>query len=480
MISALLLPLLLSGVSADPVVTPQDDPPIQLWINERRFLPGDRAKVQVRTEYDGYLIVLHVDPEGRLRMLFPIDPDKDNFVRGGKKYEVRGRGGREAFEGDGKGRGAVYAAVSRDPFRFDGYIINDHWDYRALAPSRLGDDPEPELNELVQRMAQSSFDYDVVTYEVVDRSSYASEYYPRHYGSSYYDPWCYRFSCGHSYYGSPYSLSIGLFFGRPYRRYYYNPYYYGYDPYLPFFYDPYYYAPAYYPRYIYPRHRYYGYHDRYFDWDRHRGYNRPYTPYRFRGGEAFAGGYRDRRYDLRRSINTVYHPPVSRIREPAATTPVRRVIEGPAAELPSRVAPRRVIGHEQRMNTERIEARRARERDEPRTTSPGDVRGRERVNGEARPEPRREAEVPRHDERREPRLERRREEPRQVERAPAPAPESRPRREVERSSPPPQDRGVNRGEGRSSGGGGRAEGRSSGGSRSAPPRPSDGGRGRGR
>ncbi|HEU4682401.1 MAG TPA: DUF4384 domain-containing protein, partial [Gemmatimonadales bacterium] len=114
MISALLLPLLLSGVSADPAGTPQDDPPIQLWINERRFLPSDRAKVQVRTEDDGYLIVFHVDPDGRVRVLFPIDPDKDNFVRGGKKYEVRGRGGREAFEADGKGRGAVYAAVSRD------------------------------------------------------------------------------------------------------------------------------------------------------------------------------------------------------------------------------------------------------------------------------------------------------------------------------------------------------------------------------
>ncbi len=56
---------------------------------------------------------------------------------------------------------------------------------------------------------------------------------------------CYRYSCGHSYY-SPYSFSIGLFFGRPYRRYYYDPYFYAYDPfYNPFFYDPYYYAPVY-------------------------------------------------------------------------------------------------------------------------------------------------------------------------------------------------------------------------------------------
>lgn len=466
MISTLLLPLLFSGVSANPAVTPQDDPPIRLWINERRFLSGDRGKVQVRTEYDGYLIVLHADPEGRLRVLFPIDPDKDNFVRGGKKYEVRGRGGREAFEADGKGRGIVYAAVSRDPFRLDGYVVGDHWDYRALAPSRLADDPEPELNELVQRMAQSSFDYDMLSYEIVDRASYATDDYPRYYGSVYDDPWCYRFSCGHSYYGSPSSFSIGLFFGRPYRRYYYDPYFYAYDP---FFYDPYYYAPAYYPRYGYPRRHYYGYHDRYYYWDRHRS-----TPYRFRGGEG-ALGFRDRRPDVRRSINTVYNPPLSRFREPPATNPVRRVIEGPTAELPSRLAPRRVVGHEQRLTPGKVEARRARERDEPRATSPAEPRGRERVTETPRPAPRREAEAPPHDERREPRLERRREEPRAVER-PQPAPRREEPRAVERPQPAPRreaDRGSSRSPDR---GGARPEGRSSGGSRSeGGSRPSDGG-----
>ena len=49
MISALLLPLLFSDVPARTAGTPLGDPPIQVWIsNDRRFLPGDRAKVQVR------------------------------------------------------------------------------------------------------------------------------------------------------------------------------------------------------------------------------------------------------------------------------------------------------------------------------------------------------------------------------------------------------------------------------------------------
>jgi hypothetical protein len=322
MISTLLLPLV---VAADSGLQPaaaqlHDDPPIQIWIsNDRRFLPGEDAEVQVRTEEDGYLLVFHVDPDGYLRVLFPVDPDRDNFVRGGKKYEVRSRGDRKAFEADGKGRGTVYAAASRAPFRFETFVVGDHWDYRALAPSRLSSNPEPELNELVRRMAQGDFDYDLLTYDVVERESYASHYYPRYYGSIH-DNWCYTFSCGRHYYRSPWSISI--FFGRPYRRYYYDPYFYAYDPfYNPFFYDPYYYAPAYYPRYVSPyRFSYYPYRDRYY-YDRSW---RPYTPYRFRGGDGFVDRYRDRRYDLGRSVNTVYHPPISPVREPSVATPARR------------------------------------------------------------------------------------------------------------------------------------------------------------
>lgn len=355
MISALLFPLLI-GTAPISAGAPQDDPPIRLWINnDRRFLPGDHAKVEVRTRDDGYLLVFHVDPEGHLRVLFPLDPDRDNFVRGGKKYEIRGRGDRESFETDNTtGTGTVYAAVSRDAFRFDGFVIADHWDYRSLAPSRLPDQPEQDLNELVRRMAQGDFDYDLLTYSVSSRVAYQSDYSP--YYGSYYDD-CYRFSCS-SYYGSPFGVSI--IFGRPYRRYYYDPYFYAYDPfYNPFFYDPYYYATSYRPHYVYPYSRYYGYdgfRDRYF-YDRYRSYRQPYTPYRFRGADGISVGYRDR-FGPTRWVNTVYNPPISRLREPAVATPTRRLtspVASPAGNPEISDAPR--------LKGRPIEARRAREPD---------------------------------------------------------------------------------------------------------------------
>jgi hypothetical protein len=436
MIAALLLPLFLAGgpTPVQPAVASHDDPPIQLWIsNDRRFLPGDRAKVQVRTKDDGYLIVFHVDPDGYLRVLFPLDPDKDNFVRGGKKYEVRGRGDREAFEADGKGRGTVYAAVAREPFRFEGFVLDDHWDYRALAPSRLSTNPEAELNELVRRMAQGSFDYDILSYEVVERVVYASDYSSRYYyGSVYDDPWCYRYSCGHSFY-SPYSFSIGLFFGRPYRRYYYDPYFYAYDPYYnPFFYDPYYYAPVYRPRYFYRPYYAFPYRNRFDDHIWFRGRSTTYTPYRFRGTDGNPL-FRDRNV-VRQAVNTVYLPPISPVREPATSNPVRRIVEGRRQELQTQElrdggAQRSTVDAARRVLDRPVEARRARPAEqEPSRSSAQPTRssGEPRlVRREVEDRPAREATPARDDSprREQPRaVERAREEPRQVERS-APAPD---------------------------------------------------------
>jgi hypothetical protein len=466
MISALLLPLLID-VAPAPAAASNDDPPIRLWINnDRRFLPGDRAKVEVRTRDDGYLLVFHVDPEGHLRVLFPLDPDRDNFVRGGKKYEIRGRGDRESFDIDNStGQGTVYAAVSRDAFRFDEFVVGDHWDYRALAPSRLTDEAEQDLNELVRRMAQGDFDYDLLNYSVLSRLAYRSDY-SSYYGSSYYDDHvCYRFSCS-SYYGSPFNVSIGLFFGRPYRRYYYDPYYYAYDPfYNPFFYDPYYYASVYRPRYVYPYSRYYVYNgyyrDRYY-YDRYRTYRQPYTPYRFRGADGRVAGFRDLNGPTR-WVNTVYNRPISPVREPAVSTPPRR-IRSPLAETPGNNNDRRRpdMINAPKSNGRPIEARRA---------SEPEVRG----NG-ARPESarqkeprlvRREVDAEPRAQREEPRAQRspvegraaerpeRAREPRQVERQPAR--EVRPAREPERAparEARPERREVTPPSGHSQGGGG--------------------------
>ena len=302
---AALLVAIAAGSGSPAAVT--QDPPIRLWINnDRQFERGDRAKVQVQTDDDGYVVVLQADPDGRVRVLFPLDPGDDNFLRGGHRYEVRGRGNRESFTVDGSGQGAVYAAVSRDPFRFDEFVQGDHWDFRALNAIQLGKDPEPDLTDMVRRMAGGRFDYDILSYQVYRGRYYTSSAYyapaPLLVRRSYYDPFCdFTWDCDPYYYTGRSGLSVNLIFGRPYRSYYYDPFYYD-----PFYYDPFYYGgygyrtsywyPGYYPGY-YPRSGYQG---------------QIQSPYQFKsinrtwsgsGATLYRG--RDTRFD---ATHTVYGP----------------------------------------------------------------------------------------------------------------------------------------------------------------------------
>ena len=255
----MIVSLLLSLAVSAPAVK-ADDPPVRVQLNHEQFNRGDRARAYVETVQDGHLVVLHADPDGRVRVLFPLDPSDDDFVRGGRRFELRGRSDRDAFlVDDGDGAGTVVAVFSPDPLTYDAFVRNDHWDYRAFGggTSEMRDDPLAGLLDIARRMAgETRFEYDVVTYVVGDEiaSNYGSSYYGS-YGSGYgfghsyrfgvglsfgypsyygfgYDPFCYDpfwgWSCGYRFGYSSY------YFGRPY---YYRPYYYRSYGYRPFVYS---------------------------------------------------------------------------------------------------------------------------------------------------------------------------------------------------------------------------------------------------
>jgi hypothetical protein len=184
------------------------DPPVHLWLSSNgNFEYGARAKAHVRAAQEGYLVVVHAD--GRVHVLFPLDPQGEQQVRGGKKYELKGRGDREAFVvTDTGGRGAVLAALSQTPFRFDEFTKDEHWDYGALSDHSVKADPESGLLDVVQRMQATGehFDYDVSIYTSAPRhapsldpylSPYSSYPYSHYsfYPYSYYGPgwWDYGF-----------------------------------------------------------------------------------------------------------------------------------------------------------------------------------------------------------------------------------------------------------------------------------------------
>lgn len=240
----LLLYSLLTAVgSSTASAATTDRPPVQIWMNnDRRFREGERVRLQVDAQVDGYLLVLNYDTDGRIRVLFPLDPRDDAAVRAGRRYELRDEGGESAFRAGQDGAGFIYSAISRDPWRFDDVVLADRWDYSRLSIDRRSDNPESALTDLVQSLSgPGGFDYDLAGYRVYG-NSYNISNYGDYYGRApiyVYDDY---YLCNDWYsrwYGCrswPYG---GWSFGFGYYGSYYRPYGYGYYPYSPYYY-PYY------------------------------------------------------------------------------------------------------------------------------------------------------------------------------------------------------------------------------------------------
>ena len=207
---------------------------IKVWTEWDQYSRGDEANVTVSTRDDGYLLVMQADVDGRVRVIFPIDPGDDDFVRGGHDIKLKGRNGKGAFYVDGPGgMGMVYAAISPTPFRFNDFVQNDHWDYGALYDKTFEADFENGFTVLVDKMSTGHFDYDVGRYEVIAHTSYADNG-----GGGYAGPTVYA---GSPCWATPYNPSgcFGPNWIPGAYMYGGGPWGYGYAPYYPGFYAGY-------------------------------------------------------------------------------------------------------------------------------------------------------------------------------------------------------------------------------------------------
>lgn len=304
LILPLAAPLPATPVQAAATRASAADPSIRVTLDRSDYVAGDQARVTVSVRDDGYLLVLRLSPDGYMRVLFPVDPGDDNFVRGNGSYEIRGRGDRDAFTVSSQsGTGTVYAAWSTEPFRFDGYVLGDHWDYRVLDGTQMSGDAEAALTQLAQNMSTGHFDYDLTSYSVARQvaSSGTTHYVTMYPYPVYPSPVVCDFSawCGG---GSYFNVSIGFGWGRI-RSAWYDPYYY----------DPFYWNRPYY-RY-YPT--YYGCYYCGYRYPRVVVINRPvqrgYYPYQWKPGQRGGGGspgvqYRPRAVAYASAVNRPVSP----------------------------------------------------------------------------------------------------------------------------------------------------------------------------
>ncbi len=132
-----------------------DRPRVNVWLNrEDPYRTGEPARVYFKSNIDAYITVLRIDTDGRIRVLFPVEPWEDNFARGGRTFEVLGRSQDDAFRvDDAAGVGYVFAVAAPDPFYYDEITRGDHWDYRAISDGQVRGDPYVAMTDLAARIA---------------------------------------------------------------------------------------------------------------------------------------------------------------------------------------------------------------------------------------------------------------------------------------------------------------------------------------
>jgi hypothetical protein len=126
--------------------------PIRVWIAD--------STVYVSLRDPGYLTVLHVDPVGRIRVLFPLSPDINAAVPSGATFELG-----VLVDGE-RGTGTILAARSSRPFQAAGLSTGSFWDYdHAWLFQPTAGNPLAALLDIADRMTDGlPYDFDVATY----------------------------------------------------------------------------------------------------------------------------------------------------------------------------------------------------------------------------------------------------------------------------------------------------------------------------
>jgi uncharacterized protein DUF4384 len=148
---------------------------ISVWADrEAPYQHGESARIYFRTDEPGYVTVLRVDTDGRIRTLFPLEPWGGAKVRGGRTREVSGTRNRRALTiDDDPGIGYLFAISSPFPFQYDDITRGDYWDFRVIDDGRIRGDPYVALTDLAARIApRGDYQYDIAPYYVEHRFDY--------------------------------------------------------------------------------------------------------------------------------------------------------------------------------------------------------------------------------------------------------------------------------------------------------------------
>jgi uncharacterized protein DUF4384 len=164
--STLILALgFLAHAAGTPPTRSSDSAAVRVWLPDTVRPVGAPVQVYVALRDSSYLVVLHADASGRIRVLYPRNPTDPTLVPGGETFAITGREDGSTFRVPVAGTGLVLAVRSWTPFRFDGLAIGGQWDYdHALLFLPTAGSAFAALLDIADRIAGEGYNYDLAEY----------------------------------------------------------------------------------------------------------------------------------------------------------------------------------------------------------------------------------------------------------------------------------------------------------------------------
>jgi Domain of unknown function (DUF4384) len=158
--------ILLPAVHNDTTALTPGTGPVRVWLPDTMLSVGAIGRVYVQMQEAGHLAVLHVEPSGRIRVLFPARPIDDDLVEAGGTFVVSGLGDSATFRVAAPGVGTLVAVRSWTPLHYDALRAGDQWDYaHALLLQPTAGVPLAAALDIADRLADgAAYVYDIAEY----------------------------------------------------------------------------------------------------------------------------------------------------------------------------------------------------------------------------------------------------------------------------------------------------------------------------
>lgn len=136
--------------------------------------PGEPVRVRVELSEPSHLLLLRVDTEGRVRVIFPAQPwDDATFAAGAGLAPGRPDGGSAFIADDATGTGYLLAIASKSALDLEPMTAGSAWNLEAVGAGRMDGDPYEALSLIAARIAPAgAYDYDIAPYHVGKRHEY--------------------------------------------------------------------------------------------------------------------------------------------------------------------------------------------------------------------------------------------------------------------------------------------------------------------